>query len=178
MIVHVLNTIMKRKIVCGKLIDTIKDATHCGGRIGNAINGLPSLEEMSMGKFEVETDDLIMVMTDGVHHNLNPSVRHISYNCSIAESECQLLSNKIEISDTICDISENIMGEIINLTSSSRDFHMKNPKKKLPLDIPGKLDHATFGVMKVGSWIQRTNYHLNMIIPSFYNDLLIKRKSS
>ena len=166
------NSEEKTKFVCGKLIDTIKDATQCGGRIGNAKNGLPSLEELSVGKFEIETDDLVMVMTDGVHHNLNPNVRHISYDCSIEESECQLLGHKIFMSDTICDISENIMGEIINLTNPSRDFHEKFPKKKLPLDIPGKLDHATFGVIKVGSWIQRTNFLVNSIIPSFYDDLL------
>ena len=158
--------------VCGKLIDDIKESSHCDGRIGNAQNGLPSLEEISLGTISLEQNDLIMVMTDGVHHNLNPNIRHISYDCTIEESECLLLTNKILTADTICDISENIMGEIINLTKLSRDYHEKYPTKKLPLTYPGKLDHATFGCIKVGSWLHKHHYHLNSIIPSFYDDLL------
>ncbi|EDR26054.1 hypothetical protein EDI_024420 [Entamoeba dispar SAW760] len=159
-------------LLCGKILSKIGETRNCGGKLGSTENYIPGVVDGVLGKIELKENDIIMVMTDGIHHNLNPYFRKMLFTGSAEKKGCQLLKNFIESSVTFSDITENVLKDVYDLTQPSRIFLKTHPKTKLPESMAGKLDHASFGCIRVGSWINKYNSLVSTITPPFFNDLV------
>jgi len=147
--------------------DNVKDSRDPGGRLGPYEgHGWPDLRNLRLYFAPAEEDDIILVVSDGVHDNLDaqtlgkqPSDLNLnikswdelspenlhkekaSYMKTLLE---ELIFSDGEVSPT--SITEKLMKHCWNVTSKSREFMEKNPNKKQPTDyvgFPGKMDHTT-----------------------------------
>lgn len=150
------------------------DPTDPGGRIGG--RGAPRIGNFVVDHKPCEEGDLVMIMSDGVHDNLDPVQR--GKEPSYFQEECDdwaavgplrtarlqaqymedFISKKIigETEEPTCELVTNgLIDNSITTTASSREFLECHPKEKLEVNytkFPGKLDHAsclTFRASKV-----------------------------
>ena len=111
--------------------------------------------------------DVVIIVSDGVHDNLDPShinilPKQVSESASSNDWDQMEEDEKEKLSDLYAAnfikklwkegkntpqlISEALVDNSLVITKSSRDFMDKNPKDKLPHDLekyPGKMDHTT-----------------------------------
>src|SRR3990167_2760782 len=123
-----------------------------------------------------KADDIIMVMSDGVHDNLHPGMLNVSpRDLKINYDTWQLAQeNTIDVETVASNFRVELLKEIIlksnnqiststildatmkfshEITKSSREFMQTNPGKRLPRDYdlyPGKMDHTTSILFRVG----------------------------
>eukprot|EP01104_Vermistella_antarctica_P015048 TRINITY_DN4860_c0_g1_i2.p1 TRINITY_DN4860_c0_g1~~TRINITY_DN4860_c0_g1_i2.p1 ORF type:complete len:1810 (-),score=454.74 TRINITY_DN4860_c0_g1_i2:90-5519(-) len=159
-----------------------EDASDCGGRLGPYMDGnKPDLRNYKLSFYAVEDNDLIMLVSDGVHDNLDPQA------LGIPPSELTLGSSKSwdELSPERAEVAKTLYREVkvaellkehmakhgaTTLTSSlacdclmeysaeinkpAQDWMEEHPNKKLPSDytrFPGKMDHSTAICWQVGN---------------------------
>jgi len=76
------------------------------------------------------------------------------YRCKLIEKEINRANKSNDWSKVTCsDISQSVLEYCSKLTQSTRDFMQSNPGKRQPNDyvnFPGKTDHSTIVVTKVG----------------------------
>ncbi|EGC32458.1 hypothetical protein DICPUDRAFT_49599 [Dictyostelium purpureum] len=160
----------------------VSDARDPGGRLGPYIRqGEPDLRNLSVFYRFCDEDDLILLLSDGVHDNLDPQQLGIkptdlgidSESWDKAGQEFPIESEKAKndyrqkwLNDHFCsssnttedlipqNISDSLLRHCLVTTQSSRDFMETNTSKKLPSDYtlyPGKMDHNTCLVLKVSN---------------------------
>eukprot|EP01102_Stenamoeba_stenopodia_P011036 TRINITY_DN336_c0_g1_i1.p1 TRINITY_DN336_c0_g1~~TRINITY_DN336_c0_g1_i1.p1 ORF type:complete len:945 (+),score=158.27 TRINITY_DN336_c0_g1_i1:308-3142(+) len=157
------------------------DARDPGGRLGPYNDaGTPDLRNIAMYYRIVEPDDVIFVVSDGVHDNFDPQLLGVTpqemgldadtwANSSadlVEEKKYQYSTQKIaELLKSVPNTPEgkaharkisNVLIEYASsVTSPSRDFMVNFPKKKLPIDYktyPGKMDHTSCISLRVGEF--------------------------
>lgn len=153
------------------------DATDCGGRIGPFNDDKPDFRNLDVTYDSLDEGDVIIVVSDGVHDNLDPqslgySPQDLGLNGDkwvsdlegIEEAKSKFMCEKIEQilfgdaknSDMPVNLDpDDIVNKLIeyskNLVEKSVEFMENNPDKLLPSDytkFPGKLDHTSCACIK------------------------------
>eukprot|EP01121_Diplochlamys_sp_Union-15-3_P003050 TRINITY_DN12888_c0_g1_i1.p1 TRINITY_DN12888_c0_g1~~TRINITY_DN12888_c0_g1_i1.p1 ORF type:complete len:253 (-),score=44.97 TRINITY_DN12888_c0_g1_i1:13-771(-) len=141
------------------------DPTSCGGRLGPQNPGaLPDLSNMDIYFQPCQPGDIIMMVTDGVHDNLDPY--HLGLPPTLYgltkdnwddvedglklkvrdHSKSQILKQKLEGLNTPKDMTQRVLQHCLDVTKNSREYLEQSRGKKIPLDFvqfPGKMDHTT-----------------------------------
>ncbi|KAF2074491.1 hypothetical protein CYY_004196 [Polysphondylium violaceum] len=157
----------------------LTDARDPGGRLGPYIRlGEPDLRNLEVFYKFCDQGDLILLLSDGVHDNLDPqqlgvNPTELGIEADTWEKAGQLFPSETEdaksdyrkrwLSDHFQTeeqleptfISNTLLKHCTVTTQSSRDFMEQNTSKKLPSDYtlyPGKMDHNTCVCFKVGSF--------------------------
>jgi len=155
----------------------INDVRDPGGRLGPFISGAePDLRNLRVHYSSCVEGDLIILVSDGVHDNLDPeynglnpselsleavsdSWEHLKDEVAAEEAKYEwamkLLTNIILscTKELVRPVAEKLIDHAIKITNSSREFMQQNKGKRLPSDIklyPGKMDHSTVMVLQVG----------------------------
>lgn len=150
------------------------NAKDCGGRLGPcSADGSPDLRNLVVLNRTVETGDIIIIVSDGVHDNLDPETLGLT-PAQVHPDFDQAWSSLVpELAETLkASFREKKMAEIISkcdkspaaicnalavycteTTASGRTFMENNPSMELPGDYflyPGKMDHTSSVCIKVG----------------------------
>lgn len=150
------------------------------GRIGPYLTekGLPDLRNLTIDHTLCKEGDIILILTDGVHDNLDPEalgksaldlgiqdpLGWKSKDIDLVLKQKRKYANNflegiIEKNSSLKAITKSLIDFSLDLTHSSREF-LENPKNrnsKLPKNFqqyPGKMDHTTCLVFKIGNRIQ------------------------
>eukprot|EP01121_Diplochlamys_sp_Union-15-3_P007951 TRINITY_DN2068_c0_g1_i1.p1 TRINITY_DN2068_c0_g1~~TRINITY_DN2068_c0_g1_i1.p1 ORF type:complete len:405 (+),score=66.34 TRINITY_DN2068_c0_g1_i1:92-1306(+) len=166
-----------RDVTAGNRLN-ITDARDPGGRIGPYVrDGEPDLRNLSLLSFPLEEDDLVLVVSDGVHDNLDPQTlgktprdfgiendnwKHVDQKLASdikQKYECDTLSKIIEDSYnddgsvTLEQVTQHLIKYCLETTENGRRFMELNPKAPLEHDYlkyPGKMDHTTCVTLRGG----------------------------
>ncbi|EGG21549.1 protein phosphatase 2C-related protein [Cavenderia fasciculata] len=154
----------------------VSDARDPGGRLGPYVgNGEPDLRNLSVFYKYCDEGDLILLLSDGVHDNLDPQQLGIKPRDLGIEADnwdqagqkypvetdkvkndyrTKWLGDRFKQDDLTPEFITNyLLKHCIETTQTSRDFMEQNTTKKLPCDYylyPGKMDHNTCVCLKVG----------------------------
>jgi len=147
--------------------NNVTDNRDPGGRLGPYVgNGWPDLRNLKLYFTPAEEDDIAVMMSDGVHDNLDPqtlgktpqelnlpnnSWDELSHDALIktkATYMTNLLSSIVFGDDhpSPAVITNRLINHCMEVTRKAREFMEKNPHKKQPTDyveFPGKMDHTT-----------------------------------
>jgi len=203
----------------------VYDARDPGGRLGPYVgNGEPDLRNVFVYYRICEENDIILLLSDGVHDNLDPQTlgippkdvspnyaNHADWKDFKSDEEAERVKTefmkKFLTRDLICggeddkklrmkvfsfnatdtdelspaNITSRIMKHCLGVTASGREWMEQNPKDKLPLDYvayPGKMDHATCVVIKVGKFQVALEKALNERAKTSIKRTSVKDKSS
>ena len=152
--------------------ENIFSDNDCGGRLGPYTSkGAPDMRNFNVSYCSVRTDDIVILVSDGVHDNLDPQYLGISPRTLRINSDSwdsveanvanrakrlfreQKLLEVIKKTDfspkSICDTLTEYCKKV---TRPSRIFMQKNPSLELPGDFttyPGKMDHTTVICVKI-----------------------------
>jgi hypothetical protein len=153
-----------------------RDPTDCGGRLGRmtATHG-PDLRNFELGFFPCDAGDIIIIVSDGVHDNLDPQSlgkppNALGINASswdeVDLQESEVLKNKFRINLlkslvgpsmpgglSPSSIVETLLAYCQEINSAAVNWMCENPTKPLPKDYiryPGKMDHTTCLCFVVG----------------------------
>jgi len=158
----------------------MNDVRDPGGRIGPYLEGgLPDLRNLDVIFSEIEDGDIIIILSDGVHDNVDaqwcgklPSDAQINAqdnnwnNVTNDEETCQMRNqwtkkfltslihgqSQIPPIVTAAIVTDRFIQHTQAITKNSRSFMENHPSKKVPEDkilYPGKMDHATCVAFKV-----------------------------
>ncbi|KAM9997912.1 hypothetical protein ACTFIY_007566 [Dictyostelium cf. discoideum] len=156
----------------------VDDPKDPGGRLGPYVaNGQPDLRNLCLHFLPCNENDIIVLISDGVHDNLDPQTvgwtprdLQLNYeNWSDMEPDKALeaktkytqefLKKKLRTHDQEQDpitakfITEKLVEHCVETTKSSREFMVNFPNKPLPDNLKeykGKMDHVTCVAFKVG----------------------------
>ena len=160
------------------------DARDPGGRLGPySMKGDADLRNLILYTYLCNVDDIIILVTDGVHDNLDPrqlgklpseigiQVENDSWDVIKNEKTDKynlLISNWVEnyITEKCCptkpytvtSITQSLLQNSIDVTSNMRNFMETNRGKKVPSDYklyPGKVDHTTCLSLKITQSINK-----------------------
>jgi len=161
--------------------DMTESDTDPGGRLGPAIweetRCSPDLRNLRTCVINCQSDDLIMVMSDGVHDNFHPKTLAVPprdlkldfddwkeaasvINIEEVASRYRLtfMQNLLaEVERSPSAILKRVMEHCERVTRAGREWMENNPGQPLPDDYekyPGKMDHVTCMVFRVGSFAQ------------------------
>lgn len=166
----------------------VEDAKDSGGRIGPYINkGDPDLRNLALTHHQVEEGDIIIVVSDGVHDNMDPATLGLvpsNFNQpgnDYASWKNIPMDQKVIIqTQYMCETIEKIIGKIknpnvvlvakaiidhaIQVTDKSRDYMEQNFNSLIAgqsySEYPGKMDHCSCVAIKVGPVsINESKYH-------------------
>eukprot|EP01129_Flabellula_baltica_P017425 TRINITY_DN9655_c0_g1_i1.p1 TRINITY_DN9655_c0_g1~~TRINITY_DN9655_c0_g1_i1.p1 ORF type:complete len:409 (-),score=83.19 TRINITY_DN9655_c0_g1_i1:20-1246(-) len=158
--------------------NNLSDARDPGGRIGPYINdGDPDLRNLGIYVSYCNEGDIMMIVSDGVHDNLDPqaigmtprdfdldydSWHDVPYDEGIdlkIEWTNNFLTDMVrkESGEAISPklLTKKLLRHCIDMTAAGRQFMEQNPNSTLPSDYqlyPGKMDHTTCVAFKVGSY--------------------------
>eukprot|EP00727_Mastigamoeba_balamuthi_P008227 m51a1_g4025 hypothetical protein (1123) ;mRNA; f:597392-606591 len=151
----------------------LSDAADPGGRLGPQLSGgHPDLRNMKLYMKTCKKGDLILIVSDGVHDNLDPqtlgdtpkdwniavetweeAAKSFPEKTTLAKSAYRNSQLRKIIAGlfkdgkvTLEDVCKEVVGHAYNLTKPMREFMELNPKKRQPTDhklYPGKQDHTT-----------------------------------
>eukprot|EP01125_Pyxidicula_operculata_P013189 TRINITY_DN4362_c0_g1_i4.p1 TRINITY_DN4362_c0_g1~~TRINITY_DN4362_c0_g1_i4.p1 ORF type:complete len:1108 (-),score=247.18 TRINITY_DN4362_c0_g1_i4:1087-4044(-) len=146
----------------------IRDPRDCGGRIGPYLDGgMPDLRNLKCYFYPCKPGDLVLMMSDGIHDNLDPEhlglspadVNITNYQkwsdipsaeAELAKSEyqCKVIKNLLQTCEekNPNKISTALVEMCLKITDKSRQYMEANPNKPEPSDYvsyPGKMDHTT-----------------------------------
>lgn len=154
------------------------DPRDCGGRLGPHDEGKPDLRNLNLFCASCEDGDLIIIVSDGIHDNLDP--QHLGKLPREMPKEFNLVGEKWEDVDpakaiyaknayttdlllkllkkedempTPREVADRLVNHCITVTQKSRDYMENNMGKRLPEDYveyPGKMDHTTCLCFRVG----------------------------
>lgn len=146
----------------------LTDAKDPGGRLGPYLDkGEPDLRNLGLYLVPCHDDDVIILMTDGIHDNLDP--QHLGLKprdlgldkfetwheaekddpriTESAKNDFRIQYVKYLVPNmSVYGLTEGLGEHCRRITQSSRDFMETNTFQKLPDDYvryPGKMDHAT-----------------------------------
>lgn len=156
------------------------DPRDCGGRLGPHLDeGKPDLRNLNLFCASCEDGDLIIIVTDGIHDNLDP--QHLGklpkdmpkeFNLSgdkwddvdpakaiFAKNAyiTELFQSMLKVADgeppTPKDVTDRLVNHCIEVTKKSREYMENNQGRRLPEDyveFPGKMDHTSCLCFRVG----------------------------
>jgi len=152
----------------------VTDTRDPGGRLGPYVgHGWPDLRNLRLYFTPCEEGDLIIIVSDGVHDNLDPqtlgkipkdlNLPHNSWDELSREQSMTIKSSYMkdlleqivfgEGPSSPSEITTKLIAHCTEATRKSREYMEKNPNKKQPTDyieFPGKMDHTTAVTVNVG----------------------------
>ncbi|EFA82233.1 protein phosphatase 2C-related protein [Heterostelium album PN500] len=154
----------------------VDDPKDPGGRLGPYVaNGHPDLRNLCLHFLPCQENDIIILLSDGVHDNLDPHTIGVSpRECGMPHDHWsdmdvekaqdskskymqEFLKKKLRPTPDEPihpkNIVEKLIEHCVETTRSSREFMVAYPHKPLPDDLkayPGKMDHTTCIAFKVG----------------------------
>lgn len=158
--------------------NNVVDGRDPGGRLGPYVmHGGPDLRNLRLYFCPCEADDIVLIMSDGVHDNLDPQtlgklpneinepnaswtswddIPHDTLMRMKSEFMRSLLSYIIfsEGDQSPSSITDRLISHCLEVTRKAREFMENNPNKKQPTDyieFPGKMDHTTCVTFVVGN---------------------------
>jgi len=154
----------------------VSDPRDCGGRLGPHLDeGKPDLRNLNLFCASVEEGDIIFIVTDGVHDNLDPQhlgklpkdmpkefnlhgdkwddvdVAKATYAKN--QSVTTLIQSLLDGTDDPKQITDRLVDHCILVTKKSREYMESNGGKRIPddyVEFPGKMDHTTCLCFRVG----------------------------
>ncbi|KYQ94484.1 protein phosphatase 2C-related protein [Tieghemostelium lacteum] len=160
------------------------DAKDCGGRLGPHLDsGKPDLRNLNIFCASADAGDIIIMVSDGIHDNLDPhhlgkSPHEMSKEFNLSADKwsdidspkamvaktaycASFLENLLQGTSLPSEIANRLLDHCWNTTKTSRHFlETAEKKQKLPNDYtkyPGKMDHTTAICFKVGHFANSTN---------------------
>lgn len=157
--------------------NNVVDGRDPGGRLGPYVgHGWPDLRNLRLYFAPCEADDIVLVMSDGVHDNLDPqtlgkvpgdlNIPTLSWGTWDEIPHDTLLKIKSDymrglLAELIFEreeaspssITDRLINHCLEVTRKAREFMESNPNKKQPTDyieFPGKMDHTTLVTFIVG----------------------------
>jgi serine/threonine protein phosphatase PrpC len=156
------------------------DPRDCGGRLGPHLDeGKPDLRNLNLFCASCEDGDLIIIVTDGIHDNLDP--QHLGKVPKDMPKEFNLVGDKwddvdpakaifaknayvtellqsmLKVADgeppTPQEVADRLVNHCIEVTKKSREYMENNQGRRLPEDyveFPGKMDHTSCLCFRVG----------------------------
>jgi serine/threonine protein phosphatase PrpC len=154
-----------------------QEITDCGGRLGPYLrDGLPDLRNLACYFWPCKEGDVILLVTDGVHDNLNPQVlgklpSDLGLTApnnewkNVPLDESNRIKTRFQLDTLAALLNQNkektpfffthsLIQHCFKTTLKARDFMEKNPAKvepNNPVEYPGKMDHATCVAFRVGA---------------------------
>jgi hypothetical protein len=148
--------------------------SDCGGRLGPYTKtGKPDLRNFKVDYYSLQTNDLLILASDGVHDNLDPQMlgkrpRDLQldakswaelppkegYEAKTCFQETKLAELINGCSRTPKDVCDTIAQYCDRVTAAGREFMESHPTLELPEDyvtFPGKMDHTSVVCIKVES---------------------------
>jgi hypothetical protein len=176
-----------------------QDISDCGGRLGPYLRGgLPDLRNLACYFWPCKEGDILLLVTDGVHDNLNPQIlgklpsdvgltapNNEWKNVPHEEADRVKAHFQLEILATLLNQNKEkspfqfthaLIQHCLKTTNKARAYMEKNPTKPEPnnyVEYPGKMDHATCVTVRVGSITSDNNVSTakNPILHSTSNTL-------
>ena len=107
----------------------VTDARDCGGRLGPAdpINNLPDLRNLKVYSSLLAENDIVIIVSDGVHDNLDPQLRGIppsQFNLHYNDWQTAEANNPNETVSAKSDFMIKIMNETVHATKSTITPHL------------------------------------------------------
>jgi serine/threonine protein phosphatase PrpC len=168
----------------GAMRKLVADARDSGGRLGPAtdvpesdILQLADLGNLALFSVPCEEGDLVLLLTDGVHDNLDP--QHLgkkprdmpkSMNLEAVDDWADVSPDKAEAAKNIFRIAflekqvegaatpdelcSTLLDHCVKTTSASRKYMCENQGRIVPKDFvayPGKMDHSTCAAITVSA---------------------------
>ncbi|KAF2078050.1 hypothetical protein CYY_000688 [Polysphondylium violaceum] len=157
----------------------VDDPKDPGGRLGPYVaNGQPDLRNLCLHFLPCNENDIIILISDGVHDNLDPQTigctpkelqlpyeqwsdmepekaqdAKTKYTQEFLKMKLRSFDNGEQDPITAKIITEKLVEHCVDTTKSSRDFMVNFPNKPLPDNLKeykGKMDHVTCVAFKVG----------------------------
>jgi hypothetical protein len=158
--------------------NNVVDGRDPGGRLGPYVGqGWPDLRNLRLYWSPCEAEDIVMIMSDGVHDNLDPQtlgklptelklpsdakwttwdeVPHDLVARVKSEYMRALLADIVFSGEpkSPSSITDRLINHCLEVTRKAREFMESHPNKKQPTDyieFPGKMDHTTCVTFVVG----------------------------
>jgi serine/threonine protein phosphatase PrpC len=154
--------------------NNVSDGRDPGGRLGPYVGqGWPDLRNLRLYFSPCEADDVILIVSDGVHDNLDPQtlgkipadlqlpnksweeLTHDSLLKIKADYMRELLRDLVFSQPDITpgSISDRLISHCLEATRKSREYMEEDMSRKQPMDyiaFPGKMDHTTCVTFVVG----------------------------
>lgn len=173
------------------------DMSDPGGRLGPTIGrgGDADLRNLGLYMAPCEEDSLLLVVSDGVHDNLDPEHLGLSPNDvgvdqdkwdsnfealekakHLFRSSClmqKIRGSNEEVRPTPEDAVNRLLDHCKHVTQRSRQWMMANPTRRLPNDhinFPGKMDHTSCIAVAVGRRQQPKEGGSSIIMPAPIQD--------
>jgi len=157
----------------------LSNPTDPGGRLGPQLDsGDPDLRNLEFYACSCQDDDLLIMVSDGVHDNIDPQqlgIYPLEFNIeastweeaemkypnetSLAKTNfaTQLIGERILYDQSICSnpqiVTQKVLEYVSTITKDAREFMQNHPNDKQPRNIaqyPGKMDHTTCVTIRVG----------------------------
>ncbi|ELR13488.1 protein phosphatase 2c-related protein [Acanthamoeba castellanii str. Neff] len=169
------------------------DMSDPGGRLGPTVGrgGDADLRNLGLYMAPCEEDSLLLVVSDGVHDNLDPEHLGLSPNDvgvdqdkwdsnfealekakHLFRSSClmqKIRGSNEEVRPTPEDAVNRLLDHCKHVTQRSRQWMMANPTRRLPNDhinFPGKMDHTSCIAVTVGRRQQPKEGGSSIIMPA------------
>ena len=151
-----------RKGATGKITDLTcdsrsqnRDAKDPGGRIGAyEADRSPDLRNLSLNSCICERGDMLILVTDGVSDNLDPTLlgatvfdpmaNKLQWSCQKIEALLSNAAPKHFLRPVA--VVNTLLSHCVTVTQASRDWHESGHLARVPEDstkFPGKMDHST-----------------------------------
>lgn len=154
--------------------NNVLDGRDPGGRLGPYVGqGWPDLRNLRLYFSPCEVNDIILIMSDGVHDNLDPqTLGKIPADLKLPNKSWEELNHdsllKIKsdfMKDLLCElvfsqtditpstITDRLISHCLEATRKSREYMEEDTSRKQPMDyiaFPGKMDHTTCVTFLVG----------------------------
>lgn len=156
--------------------NNVADGRDPGGRLGPYIGqGWPDLRNLRLYYTPCNEGDIIVIMSDGIHDNLDPqTLGKVPQELSLPNktwdelSHDALLDSKASYMRTLLrdlifpegegvsptQITQRLITHCVEVTRRSREYMEEDPSRKQPMDyiaFPGKMDHTTCVTYIIGA---------------------------
>lgn len=169
-----------------------QDMKDTGGRLGPHLKGgQPDLSNLSCYFVPCKQDDILLLMTDGVHDNLapgpagkTPSDMHLTAADNlwknVAPEVLEEVKEQFQTTEltrlitehgprsTVGQVAQSLIDYCVRLTRSKRLFMENNPDKGEPdkyHEYPGKPDHASVICFRVGNLLPSSEHNESQPVP-------------
>jgi len=161
-------------VTCGNR-NNVVDGRDPGGRLGPYVGqGWPDLRNLRLYFSTCKHDDIVLIMSDGVHDNLDPqTLGKVPADLNLPNKNWEELSHdnllqiKAEYMRTLLrdiifsdedltpgSITQRLINHCLEVTRKSREYMEEDPARRQPNDYiayPGKMDHTTVVTFIVGA---------------------------
>jgi len=179
---------------------SLKNARDPGGRLGGYTEGHPDLRNLALYFQPLRDGDVVFVVSDGVHDNLDPQslgvepqqllMDELTWNdvndkrCQTAKTQFRARLVSMLMSQhnwTVQNVTTRLLKHSLNVTKKTREWMQSNPRKREPTNYaqyPGKMDHTTCLAIRVGAANSNSSSSSSSAVAELRSSPLSARKST